>query len=135
MNDRIIKFRAWNIQTKTMIDLQACTQLVTDLGGLYLPTNDDNVIIQQFTGLSDKNGKDIYEDDIISYKFTDMAKRDREYRGPVVYSPPYFHINLIRWFDGVEETGSPLWFERLGRAKWDLEIIGNIHENPELLNN
>lgn len=78
----------------------------------------------QFTGLLDKNGSEIYEGDIID----DM--------------PPSVVQYGIQSVDAFEGVGFNLWgfyghYEDIGKAirlQSELEIIGNIHENPELLN-
>lgn len=78
--------------------------------------------IGQFTGLHDKNGKEIYEGDIIIEKL----KRSRKYSE-----------RLVICFDGFEwqgknEYGSTTSLSLLSEYH-TFEVIGNIHDNPELL--
>lgn len=73
-------------------------------------------IVEQYTGLKDKNGKEIYEGDIVRYV------DDWDENGEIVYD------------DGGFEVHWPIELERLeGDIADMMEIIGNIHENPELL--
>lgn len=103
---RVIKFRAWNIKGRKMLDLQKLTPLATELPGLFLPA-DENSILVQYTGITDKNGKEIYEGDVIRYGEGDH--RVCEWSGPA-----WGYRNIM-------------WADRTG------EVIGNIYENPELL--
>lgn len=68
----------------------------------------------QYTGLTDKNGKKIFEGDIIKDRFDDI--------GQIEYKPKYVAFIIQGW-----ETGFAFW------VKKDIEVIGNIHDNPELL--
>ena len=87
--------------------------------------------VGQFTGLTDKNGKKIFEGDIVHI----LGHHDVEDWKNVDYTA------LIDFLDGgfcaidgtVEEHG----FRRyaLARLDFSLEVIGNIHDNPELLQN
>ena len=79
--------------------------------GLYLPTEDKDLILMQYTGLKDINGIEIYEGDILEYTFDGVTKRD-----VIVYEGNMFtYRNAIRW--------------NLQSDK----VIGNIYENSELL--
>ena len=71
--------------------------------------NANECILMQFTGLNDKNGKDIYEGDIL--------QDDEKHVEPFA----------VEWNDMKEYTN---WYSSKGNV---FEIIGNIYENPELL--
>lgn len=72
--------------------------------------------LEEFTGLLDKNGKEIYEGDII--RWTD----DYDENGYIDFGDGCF---LVNWSINSERIN--------GDMVDDLEVIGNIHENPELL--
>ena len=123
---REIKFRAWDNCEMEMIknpDL-----LILENGECY-PWNkkgerSEYIFLMQFTGLKDKNGKEIYEGDIVKFDNADEVK--------VMWSSKeaLFLGIIIKTMD--EEY--PTYMRFLG---YDLyknpEVIGNIYENPELL--
>jgi len=125
MNDRF-KFRVWDNDFK---------KYRTGLGinnGLVCTYNDATCILEQCTGLKDKNGKLIYEGDILKVKVFDKKnynqkkttywtvewQEHRNNHGFMVYG-----INR-RW-------NAPITLNRLFNS--EAIIVGNIHENPELL--
>ena len=78
---------------------------------------------RQFTGLLDKNGREIYEGNIIKYK--------TKYYGNLKE-----HRTVIEWKDDLEHDGfgEPLAMGYIFRG-FDIEVIGNIYENSNLLKN
>ena len=117
---REIKFRAWDGKRYTT------DFFITSEGTVFKPHYDRDAeivsgfTIEQFTGLHDKNGKEIYEGDIL--------QNDARGHALVVYRYGGFFVEL---FD-CEEFGTTC--VPLNEAILFAELIGNIHENPELLN-
>lgn len=139
---REIKFRAWDKENKAMRygaeqaynghwqmnDIQYFGQLI----------NNPKYELMQFTGLLDKNGKEIYEGDVIggtSYLYGYELKNGRQF--------DYFGV--VEW--GAQADVGLCWMVSNKQGSWELrqtvhrndidyctgEIIGNIYENPEML--
>lgn len=133
MEKREIKFRAWDKIGKRMLPDSEISR-DTD-GGWFIwdeddNSQDDNFELMQYTGLKDKNGKEIYEGDII-YK-DDKQTWTVEY---ALFGEPMFgvfnQLNSCRDIE-VDEFGAYfIAVEDIIR----IEVIGNIYENPELLDN
>jgi uncharacterized phage protein (TIGR01671 family) len=111
MNQRAIKFRAWDILQKKMLP-----NSITLFANPLSQWDDKEVVLMQFTGLKDKNGKEIYEGDIVS---------------PLHWKPHIYQVGFDRgsfcFFKGDDPIATDAkYFE-------DCEVIGNIYENPELV--
>ena len=127
---RDIKFRVWDKVTKR---IHICGEDIHDTISFEIETNkayyynlqngcgslreDSDYVLMQYTGLKDKNGKEIYEGDIvyiIPEDETGVIEWDNESARYIV-----IYDNIITDFDN--------WYGK------DLEVIGNIYDNPELL--
>ena len=122
MNDRF-RFRAWNEQAKTYFD----NAMIETLAPISVWLK-NGCVVEQSTGLKDKNGRLIYEGDIVK----GFVKEDYCVIGFIVW-------DLDRW--EIKDVTIPVFFdleeafcdENTGHDKNTIEIIGNIHENKELL--
>ena len=109
---RTIRFRIFNKKIKSYIDIHSSAIMIDELNNL-----NDNLIVEQFTGLHDKNGKEIYEGDVLE----DTLGRKKL----VEYYKDGFWLNAS--LEGAEWS--------LRRENSSSKVIGNIYENPELLEN
>jgi uncharacterized phage protein (TIGR01671 family) len=78
--------------------------------------------IMQFTGLPDKNGKEIYEGDILQYYWKD--------EGRIRTTTVSWDNDYLQWVEDNHSLVELFNDENI----FDIEIIGNIYSNPELLN-
>lgn len=117
---RELKFRAWGENIKEYLSQNGVDPYIYTLKGISdgFIYDVDAFIIEQYTGLKDRNGKEIYEGDIVGFKWT---KR--------------LYVVTYRIYDASFILENDEWEEaiHLSLDKDDFEVFGNIHENPELL--
>lgn len=91
----------------------------------------DDIELMQYTGLHDKNGQEIYEGDIVLYQDWEMA-----YEGGG--NDSFINKGIVEYCEdnccfNVTERQTVDLADVLYKGNEDLEVIGNIYENPELL--
>ncbi|MBP9727351.1 MAG: hypothetical protein KBD83_07820 [Gammaproteobacteria bacterium] len=126
---RVIKFRAWDEERKCFRNdeflISTSSKGAIQVVGISIDSDaetiDEDIVLDQFTGLHDKNGKEIYEGDVVrdivagyvmEVIFTDYSNFGLKVRGIV---------------DSEYDIIDPAY------TKTTCELIGNIHENTELL--
>jgi uncharacterized phage protein (TIGR01671 family) len=87
--------------------------------------------VGQFTGLHDKNGKEIYGGDIVKHTLFDFYDNEEQHKSVVEYCDRMaaFFVKLSEDSD----CGNYLELGLVYQEDNEIEVIGNIHDNPELL--
>jgi hypothetical protein len=108
---REIKFRAWDKQASNWSNVPIGVHQFNNTLSFTTPARD--LIFMQYTGLKDRNGKEIYEGDIV--------------RAFAEHSPNAFRPKVVAWTSGKQYNG---WNVARGPR---FTVLGNIYENPELM--
>ncbi|WP_449454426.1 YopX family protein [Streptococcus suis] len=115
----IPKFRVWDTFEEDMVNDIFFSWQDCGYESLNECLSDERWKLMQSTGLFDKNGKEIFEDDVVKLKYTVLSDYE------------FFKVTRFRggsWRIDNRQRGSELWLRNE-----DCEIIGNIHQNPELV--
>lgn len=148
---RSIKFRAWIYREKVMVPVERLFMpkqshsLIIGASneertiGVNHKDSDKDIEIMQYTGLKDKNGKEIYGGDICKMVISNedtikplnalTVKIEMRYGawGFIPTHPHLVHPDDVTWKSFIRENGESHWEEKY------FTVIGSIYENPELL--
>ena len=128
---RELKFRAWDKSVERLYEVQTLID-GGDVIGRYVLNGEmhyihlcaDEIIVEQYTGLKDKNGKKIYEGDILGDMwgggYIAWCDKCKQLQYHISTHECMACLGDVQWYELVNDNGK-------------LEVIGNIHENPELL--
>lgn len=123
-----LKFRVWDKEREYYLDETELAGITPDGKNiLYIEEEEiskleveGNYILEQYTGLKDKNGKEIYEGDIVEYTTCYYGNEKR-------------HRKVVEWSEwDSDDFGEPhnLGYSNLSEC---MEVVGNVHENADLL--
>lgn len=110
---RKLKFRAWDTNVNKFLYWDF---LKTKIANFF---DTDFLVVQEFTGMQDKNGKEIYEGDIVRIFNNNTVFLEVQFRNQYVGGWILFHNKL----KGELSLGV--------RSSMDIEVVGNIFENPQ----
>lgn len=123
---REIKFRVCSEEDGVLTDVITMSWfsmwVCFEVNGEKVYRDMSKVVLMQYTGLKDMNGKEIYEGDIV--KFADVVGYVEYYLGSYIIKVRDGYGSFYDFFDFYNEKGDLVE---------ELEVIGNIYENPELL--
>ena len=134
---REIKFRAWdNTKKEWTLNIMGCVSSRTGDIWMEPALKSHKVVIEQHTGLKDKNGKEIYEGDIVAllFGYVPMKSVTTENIRIENAQKAVIHFDTARAaFRYTIKLLTPKDCQFKPGTETNMVVIGNIHENPELL--
>ncbi|KKM14734.1 hypothetical protein LCGC14_1703140 [marine sediment metagenome] len=145
---RDMKFRAWDKVAKKMYDSNSIavapnngrfSEWCISGDGITIRVDSKRFILMQYTGFKDSvNKKEIYSDDLIkrswNFKTLHGTQRKGSEIGRVSFDEQTGQWEFFRDLKGLDIAKTePLWEVLGGHDNYTSEIIGNVHDNPELL--
>lgn len=131
---REIKFRVWDESSKTMKHKISPfgAEASDDLNDFFEESSYHDNIYLQYTGIKDKNGKEIWEGDMVEFCFNDYTRRKPRLnikgKGKII-----FDEETARFVVAPIEITDQQYNLYMSINPNQVSIIGNIYENPELL--
>lgn len=142
---REIKFRVWCKQSDTMNKVE---KMGFEEGELWYVEDQDNEtqppyfegnddwVLMQYTGLKDKDDREIYESDVVKWEriiYTDCSRSEVDYVEEAIIGEIYYVDGITIGLKEADGTGRILFPFHLLDSSQDFEVLGNIYENKDLL--